>query len=146
MPTRTSSLKRPIGTDDVARPDPKRQLPDNLKKAEPEDDKAPQGPLRKHQGNESSDSYSSTSSDSPSPAKPDPTNDILLAGVRILQNGLKPSPAEDLQVNTPTEPVREDMALAEGGHSTEEVDYTVDFSPSDDEICPLDLDYETNKE
>jgi hypothetical protein len=141
VPTQSCPPKRPRGPDSHASPHPKRQLPATLREPESDDIKAPQGPLRKYQDDESSDSYESTSSESLSPKKPDPADDILLAGVRILQNGLKSSTSKDPQVDAPTEHALEKPPPPSGDLVTEEADYTVD-----EDIRPLDLGTETNRE
>jgi hypothetical protein len=130
-------VKRPLDPVNTSSPNPKRQLPPNLVESDQGDIKAPRGPLRKHQEDELSDSYESSSSYSPSVQEPDPAKDILLAGVRILQNVTKPARPESLQ-----------EALTEKAQGvpppgtdlvTEEADYD-----GDEGVCPVDLEDETN--
>jgi hypothetical protein len=132
-------LKRPLDLGNTSSPNPKRQLPPNLVESDQGDTKAPRGPLRKHQEDELSDSYESSSSYSPSAQEPDPAKDILLAGVRILQNVTKPARPESLQ-GAPTEEAQ--GVLPAGTHLvTEEADYDEDKG-----ICPVDLEDETNED
>jgi hypothetical protein len=123
--------------EDTASPNPKRQLPLNLIESDQDDLKAPRGPLRKHQEEESYYSYESSPSETPSDQAPDPAHDILLAGARILQNITKPVRPEGPQVVPTVEaqqipPTAQDLV-------TEEVDYD-----ADEKVCPLDLEAETN--
>jgi hypothetical protein len=131
-------VKRPLDPVNTSSPNPKRQLPPNLVESDQGDIKAPRGPLRKHQEDELSDSYESSSSYSPSAQEPDPAKDILLAGVRILQNNAKPALPEILQ-EAPTEKAQD--GLPSGTDlATEEADYDGDSG-----ISPVDLEDETNE-
>jgi len=129
--------KRPLDTETTTSPNPKRQLPPHLIESDQGDLKAPRGPLRKYQEEESYYSYESSPSETPSDQAPDPENDILLAGARILQNITKPVRPEGPQVVPAVEaqqipPTAQDLV-------TEEVDYD-----ADEKVCPLDLETETN--
>ena len=128
-------------------PPPERRLLPSTNENEPDEEKAPTGPLRSHQKDESSDSYYSSSSDSPSPTKIDPADDILLAGTRILQNGPKCfAPGDTQQVAPQDSSHTGNPDQQETEQPTFEADYSaVDVTASEDEgHCTLDFDHQTD--
>jgi hypothetical protein len=135
-PKQAGQHKRPLDLETPS-PNPKRQLHPNLVESDQGDVEAPLGPLRKHQEEEPSYSYESSSSESPSDQAPDPAQDILLAGVRILQNITKPVRPESLQ-EVLTKRARESPP-PEKDLVTEEVDYD-----ADEIVSSVDLEDETN--
>jgi hypothetical protein len=137
-PQQAGQHKRPLDLENTFSPNPKRQLHPNLVESDQGDVKAPRGPLRKHQEEEPSYSYDYSSSESPSDQAPDPAQDILLAGVRILQNVTKSAQPGSSQ-KAPTEKAQEETPPPGTDLVTEEADYD-----GDEDVCPVGLDVETN--